>query len=148
MERAARRLVYRSPLQRATFGALLALDAAVFASALSRSTSVLGAVLGSVIFGAVAVVLVRAFLSVLVVDGEDVVVRGPLRTTKLRMDEIERFSLGRYKILGSVCLIHTREKVVPVFAVEGITGQPRRRSSVQAAETVTALNRILGHGPG
>jgi hypothetical protein len=137
------RLIFRSAGQRLAFGMLLVIDATLFAFAVARSSSLLNAVLGSLLFLFAAALLVRSMLASLVVEGRRIVVRGPLRTTTLRLDEVERFTLGRYKILGSVCQIHRRGRIIPVFAIQGITGQPRRRSSIQAERAVEDLNRRL-----
>src|SRR5262249_54254178 len=85
----------------------------------------------------------RATTAVLIVDHDRITVRGPLRTTHLAVADVEGFSLGRYKILGCVCLIHMRTgpRDVPVFAIEGVTGQPNRKTSIKAREMVDDLNR-------
>ena len=132
---------YRSISQRALLGALLLFDLAFFLIALTKSRSAVGAVVGVLIFGLTAVLLTRAFLASLDVEAERLTIRGPLRTTRLKMDEVEGFSLGRHKFFGCVCLVHRRGgREVPVFAIQGITGRPQRRATVWAEEAVQELN--------
>lgn len=86
----------------------------------------------------------RGVFAILMTDHKGVHVRNPFRTYLIGWADITAFELGRYKILGCVCLIHcTDGTVVPAFAVEGITGQPRRRTSIQAQTWVDELNLRL-----
>jgi len=104
---------------------------------------------GGFVFGGFAVLLFavfagRAALSAMVVDGRGVRVRNPFRTVLLAWDQISGFEVGRYKILGCVCVINLRDgRVMPAFGVQGIAGQPRRRSSVAARVMVEELNERL-----
>jgi hypothetical protein len=90
--------------------------------------------------------MVRAAASALLVRGEKFVVRGPLRTRTVDRSEVESFSLGRYKILGCVCLLHQKngaDDVAVFFAIQGITGQPNRHAGIGAREVVAELNARL-----
>ena len=83
-------------------------------------------------------------MAALVVSDLGVIVRNPFRTVSIAWDEIEAFEIGRYKLLGCVCLIRRLDDTaVPAFAIQGITGQPRRRTSVTAHQTVDELNERL-----
>jgi hypothetical protein len=86
----------------------------------------------------------RAAATALIVDNQGVTVRTLLRTVDIPWAGIARFEVGRYKILGCVLIIHrTDGSVLPVFAVQGITGQPRRRTSIMARATADELNERL-----
>jgi hypothetical protein len=101
-------------------------------------------VVGGVVLLLVAIPIARAAFAVLLVDDHGVMVRNPFRTITVASGEIVSFELGRYKVLGCVCLIRRRDgTAVPAFAIQGITGQPRRRTSVLAKRTVDDLNQWL-----
>ncbi|MDA8068705.1 MAG: PH domain-containing protein [Actinomycetota bacterium] len=88
--------------------------------------------------------MARAAFAVLLVDDHGVTARNPFRTVTVAWSEIATFDLGRYKVLGCVCLIQLRAgTVVPAFAIQGITGQPRRRTSALARQAVDELNQRL-----
>jgi PH (Pleckstrin Homology) domain-containing protein len=109
-----------------------------------HSHSTTGFVLGGVIFLLVAIPGARGALAVLIVTDQGVTVRNPFRTVSIAWDEVEAFELGRYKVLGCVCVVRRVDRtVVPAFAIQGITGQPRRRTSVLAKQTVDELNEQL-----
>lgn len=58
--------------------------------------------------------------------------------------EISAFEIGRYELLGCVLLVRCANgDRVPVFGVEGITGQPRRGTSVKAMAMAEELNARL-----
>ena len=83
-------------------------------------------------------------MAAVIVTDRGVTIRNPFRTVAIAWGEIAAFELGRYKVLGCVCLIRCRDgTVVPAFAIQGITGQPRRRTSVVAKNTVDELNQWL-----
>lgn len=69
-----------------------------------------------------------------------------MRTTTVSLGELEEFSLGRYQVLGSMCLAHIGDSVIPVFAIQGITGRPERAASLHAEEMVDELNRKVSSG--
>lgn len=86
----------------------------------------------------------RAALAVLIVTEHGVTVRNPFRTVSMPWDEVAAFELGRYKLLGCVCLVRRIDHTaVPAVAIQGITGRPRRRTSVLAQQTVNELNEQL-----
>lgn len=108
------------------------------------SHSTIGLVLGGVVLLLVAIPVARAAFAVLLVDDHGVTVRNPFRTVTIAWGEIAAFELGRFKVLGCVCRIRLRDgTVVPAFAIQGITGQPRRRTSVNARDMVGELNQWL-----
>ena len=86
----------------------------------------------------------RAALAVLIVDDRGVTVRNPFRTVSVAWNEIAGFELGRFKILGCVCLVRRLDGTLfPAFAIQGIAGQPRRRTSGAARRMVDELNHQL-----
>ena len=94
------------------------------------------------IFG--VLLLIRAAATALIVDDQGVIVRTLLRTVNIPWAGIAKFEVGRYKILGCVLIIHrTDGSVLPVFAVQGITRQPRRQTSVAARAAADELNERL-----
>jgi hypothetical protein len=127
------------------FGTVFGVEGAVRGS----SHSTIGFVLSGILFLLIAIPMARGALAVLVVTDRAVTVRNPFRTVSIAWGDIEAFELGRYAALGCVCLIrHVDRTVVPAFAVQGITGQPRRRTSVRAQQTVDELNeRLRRKGP-
>ena len=121
------------------FGALL-LDAVLGAK--HHSTG--GYIFLGVVVLLMSVTFVRGALAVLIVTDRGVKVRNPCRTVVIGWEEIEAFALGRYKILGCVCLIRCRSgRVLPAFGIQGITGQPHRMTSVFARQAVDELNQRL-----
>jgi hypothetical protein len=140
------RKVYRTRSQAVGIGFVLLIDLVlgVEGAARGRSHSTIGLVLGGAVLLLVAIPIARAALAALIVTDHGVTVRNPFRTTSVGWDEIAAFELGRYKLLGCVCLVRRVDgTVVPTFAIQGITGQPRRRTSAFAAHTVDALNDRL-----
>jgi hypothetical protein len=138
--------VYRTRSQAIGLGCFLLVELAVAVDGTvrGRSVSAIGDVFGGVVLLVTVTLTARAAMAALIVTNRGVTVRNPLRTVSIAVDEIAAFQLGRYKILGCVCLIRRVDgSVVPVFAVQGITGQPRRRTSVLAKETVDRLNEWL-----
>jgi hypothetical protein len=88
--------------------------------------------------------VIRAAATVLIVDDRGVTVRTLVRTVDIPWAGIATFDVGRYKIMGCVLIIHrTDGSVLPVFAVQGITGQPHRRTSVRARAAADELNERL-----
>jgi hypothetical protein len=80
----------------------------------------------------------------LVVDDSTIRIRGALRTRRMTWDDVAAFSLGRWRFLGCVLLVHRFEGApVPVMAVEGITGDPTRRTSERAQAITDELNERL-----
>jgi hypothetical protein len=113
-------------------------------AARGTSHSTTGLWLGGIAALLVAIPIVRAALAVLIAVERGVTARNPFRTVTVAWSEIAAFELGRYKVLGCVCLIRRRDgTVVPTFAIQGITGQPRRRTSVKAKQAVDELNERL-----
>lgn len=86
----------------------------------------------------------RAAMAVLVADEHGVRVRNPFRTYSIPWREIEVFELGRYRLLGCQGLIRRSVgSTVPVLAISGATGQPRRKMSIDAQADVAELNALL-----
>ena len=134
---------YRSISRSVGLAAFVLYSLFAIASLLIRggSGSTVGLSLGVLVILVGMIPMVRGVFASLEIHGDSLTVRGPLRTTRLSLSEVEGFSLGRYKILGCVCLVHRKGgSNIPVFAIQGITNQPRRRASVQARETVAELN--------
>ena len=70
--------------------------------------------------------------------------RNITRRIKLPWQAIERFEIGRDKLLRCVLLIRlTDGQVVAAFAVQGITGQPHRKTSIEARAIAEELNDRL-----
>jgi len=85
----------------------------------------------------------------LTADEDGVKVRNPFRTVAIPWREIGSFEVGRYKILGCVLLIQrTNGEVLPAFAVQGITGAPRRKTSIAARAVAKELNERLERATG
>jgi hypothetical protein len=140
------RKVYRARSQAIGIGCVLLIDIALGVGGAVRggSHSTIGFVFGGVLLLLIAIPVARGALAVLIITNRGVTVRNPFRTVSMAWDEIAAFELGRYKVLGCVCLIRHRDRtVVPAFAIQGITGQPRRRTSVMAKEAVDELNSRL-----
>lgn len=94
------------------------------------------------------VVFLRAALTLLTADEDGVKVRNPFRTVAVPWREIRSFEVGRYKILGCVLLIQrTNGEVLPAFAVQGITGAPRRQTSIAARAVAKDLNERGWNAP-
>lgn len=105
-------------------------------------------VAGDVVAGSIglsmAVLFWRAAGAVLLADENGVTVRAVFRTVRIPWSGIAAFEIGRYKLLGCVRLVRQNDGVVvPVFAVQGITGQPRRKTSVAAHTAADELNAML-----
>jgi hypothetical protein len=111
----------------------------------ARSKASLGGILAYSPIGLLSLlVLIRGAAAILVVDDRSVTVRNLVRTVSIPWVGITAFEVGRYKILGCVLIIRrTDRSVLPVFAVQGITGQPRRRTSVAALAAAEELNERL-----
>lgn len=142
---------YRTRSQ--AFGALLmtVVGSAAVADGLVRGTKVsAGAIAASSVITLLTVaVLARIALALLTTDENGVKVRNPFRTVAVPWREIRSFEVGRYKILGCVLLIQrSNGEVLPAFAVQGITGQPRRRTSIAARAVAKELNERLEHSTG
>ncbi len=140
------RRAYRTRSQAVTIGCVLLIDIALGVGGAIRGSahSTVGLVLGGVVLLLIAIPVARAAFAVLIVTDGGVMVRNPFRTVTVAWGEIAVFELGRYKVLGCVCLIRRRDgTVLPAFAIQGITGQPRRRTSVRAKNTVAELNQWL-----
>lgn len=106
--------------------------------------SIGAAVAGSIFILVPAICAVRASLSALVVDEDGLRARNVFGTATLGWGEVSGFEMGRKGLLGCILLIHRKQGGdVAVFAVQGITGQPRRKSSLAAAEIAEELNRRL-----
>lgn len=145
------RRAYRTRSQAVGLGCVLLIDTALGVEGAVRgsSHSTIGLVLGGVVLLLIAIPVARAAFAVLLVDDHGVMVRNPFRTVTVAWSEIAAFELGRYKVLGCVCVIRLRDgTVVPAFAIQGITGQSRRRTSVNAKNTVGELNQWLGRSGG
>lgn len=141
------RKVFRTRSQSATIGFVLLIDIAlgVEGAVRGRAHSTAGFVLGGVVLLVLGIPIARAALAAVIVTDLGVTVRNPFRTFAIAWGEIVAFELGRYKILGRVCLIRCRDgKVLPAFAIQGITGQPQRRTSVIAKNMVDDLNQRRG----
>ena len=101
-------------------------------------------IIGSLICLLGVLLPLRAAATALIVGDQGVTVRTLLRTVNIPWTGIATFEVGRYKILGCVLIIHrTDGSVLPVFAVQGITGQPRRRTSVATRAAADELNERL-----
>jgi hypothetical protein len=136
-------MVYRTRSQAIglAVGGILFLALMVVGSAHSSASHIL-------IFSPIALFSVllpiRAATTALVVDEQGVTVRNVIRTVSVLWAEIERFEVGRYKILGCVLIVcQNSGDVLPVFAIQGITGQPNRRTSVSARRLAAELNKRL-----
>lgn len=92
------------------------------------------------VMGAVmAVVFARVAL---VTDTEGVRIRNTVRTLTIPWDRIERFRIGRYKLLSAVCIIDLVDgESVHAFAIQS----PRIRTPAESKgqEQVDRLNEIL-----
>jgi hypothetical protein len=150
-DRSQVRNVYRTRSQAIAIGCVLLLDIVlgVEGAVRAHSRSTTGFVLGGLLLLLIAIPVARGALAVLIVTDQGVTVRNPFRTVSIGWDEVAAFELGRYKVLGCVCLVRRVDRtVVPAFAIQGITGQARRRTSVLAKQTVGELNEQLGRTGG
>jgi hypothetical protein len=121
--------------------ALLAIIVAGLVHAPGRFSGIL---IGSPLGLLAVLVPLRGAATILIVDDETVTVKNPVHTFRLAWAEIAAFDVGRYKILGCVLRIRrTNGDVVPVFAMQGITEQPRRRTSVEVHAAAEELNARL-----
>jgi hypothetical protein len=97
----------------------------------------------------IVAVLLRGASTLLTADENGVKLRNPFRTVSVPWQEISSFEVGRYKILGCVLLIQrTNGEVLPAFAVQGITGAPRRKTSIAARAVAKELNERLARATG
>lgn len=138
--------VYRTRSQAVGICCVLTLDVVlgVEGAVRGQSHSSTGLVLGGVLLLLGTIPGARAALAALIITDQGVTVRNPFRTVSIAWDDVVAFELGRYKLLGCVCLIRRVDRtVVPAFAIQGVTGQDRRRTSVLAKQTVDELNEQL-----
>ena len=140
------RKVYRMPSQTFAYSVIFLAEFTVIVDGSLRSH--VYSVIGRVLFGPLCllinIAIIRAALAVVIVTDRQLTVRNPFRTLSIAWNEVVGFDIGRYKLLGDVCLIRLRNgRVVPAFALQGITGQPSRRTSVLALKKVDELNQWL-----
>jgi hypothetical protein len=134
---------YRTPLQAGAFWVLAALAVAIGAAQFARP----GQVPMGIYLMLGAAMMARCALTALIVDNDGLTVRNPFKTQRVAWAEVTGFEIGRYKLLGDVLLMRRGEKrPLHVFAVEGITGQPTRKSSLQARAIAAELNERLAAG--
>lgn len=140
------RQVYRSWPRSIGIALVLVIDVAlaVEGGIRGRSHSTAGFAVGAALLLLVGVPIARSAAAVLVLDQHTVFIRNPFRTLSIPRADIETFKLGRFGLLGCVCLVSRKDgSAIPAFAIQGITGQPRRRTSVSAQRVVEELNRQL-----
>jgi hypothetical protein len=137
------RRIYRTPLQARAFWVLTAFAVAVGAAQFGRpGQAYMGVYL---LLG--AVMMARCALTALVVNDDGLTVRNPFKTQRVEWSAVTAFEIGRYKLLGDVLLIRRGEqRPVHVFAVEGITAEPTRKSSIEARAIAAELNERLAGG--
>jgi hypothetical protein len=128
----------------ATLGLLLGVVAIVGPGPTPASIVVGGAIILAAVIGNL-----RAATAKLTVDDVGATIRNPFRTVFLPWEVVAKIEMGRYKLLGDVLIFHRIDgQRFPVFAVEGITGQPRRRTSIRARAMTAELNeRLLSRSP-
>ena len=116
---------------------------AIWVDIIGRGHGGVGLAIAGALVGAITVVCTfRAAMAAVIVDDSAVEVRNVFRTVTIPWNEITGFEVGRYRVLGCVLLIRCLDsRVVAAFAVQGITGQPRRRTSVRARATADALEQ-------
>jgi uncharacterized membrane protein YphA (DoxX/SURF4 family) len=143
--RQARGVVYRTRSQAVTLGLILVVDLGLPLPRVLAAKDAVAVVAGATLLVAIGILLARAALAVLVTTDHGVFVRNPFRSVSVAWDDIAGFEIGRYKLLGCVCLVRrTDGLVLPAFAIQGITGQPRRKTTVAAQRAVDELNTRLG----
>lgn len=139
------RQVVRSRSQLLTgvgFGVLVtALGLLGAAQAKAGAASVVEAVLAVVIGGALVGAAARAALFV---DEAGITIRNPFgRTESIPWAEISLFRIGRFKLLGAVCLVETSDRSIRhVFAIQ-IPHAARHPAESREAKMVASLNDEL-----
>jgi hypothetical protein len=109
----------------------------------------LGVAVGAILILVPVGFALRGASTVLVADEGGVEVRNLTRNAKIPWRAIDHFEVGRYKLLGCVLLIRLGDGGrVPVFGVQGITGQPHRKTSVEARKIADELNSRLAQATG
>lgn len=137
--------VYRTRSQAITIGVLLPILIALGVDGAVRGHSATAITLA---FGGPLLLFfviggIHAALTALVVSDLGVIVRNPFRTVSIagRDRGVRNRTLQTARLL---CRIRRLDQtIVPAFAIQGITGQPRRRTSVMAHQTVDELNERL-----
>lgn len=103
---------------------------------------------GKIVEAFVAVILggVLVFVAVraaLLVGDEGITIRNPLgRTVHISWTEIAGFKIGRYKLLGRVCLVELRDgSTVHAWAIQ-VPNASRNSAATREAKMIEELNRL------
>lgn len=99
-----------------------------------------GAAVGLIAIGAASAALFARVA--LVTDTEGVRIRNLVHTLTIPWDRIERFRIGRYKMLSAVCIIDLADgESVHAFAIQ--VPRIRRRAESKEQQQVDRLNKLL-----
>jgi Bacterial PH domain len=135
------RVTYRTRSIQVVFWGAAALCLLVAVDGFLGSSALRGAGLGGLVM---ALLAGRLAMTALIVDDRGLRVRGVFRTVAVAWDEIEGFSIGRWRFLGCVLLVHRGgRQPLPVVAVEGVTGEAARKSSLHAQAVADGLSARL-----
>lgn len=122
------RVAYRIRSQMVMLGSLTAIYSVLVGSEIvgdDRARLVVSIVVVVLALAFLAVGL-RATFAVLVVDGHGVMVRGAFRTSTVPWQDITEFSIGRYRVLGYVLLVHrSGQPPLPVLESQPAHGAAR-----------------------
>jgi hypothetical protein len=89
-----------------------------------------------------------AFRPVLITESTGIVVRNIFSTTHLSWGEIAGFRIGRYKLMGAVCLIEMRDgSSTYAFAIQ-VPNIARGRPETRESRMVDELNAQLAQSTG
>lgn len=121
---------------------------AIWADVIARSKSALALGSGVVTAAVTLVWFARAAAAGLTVDREQVRILNPFRTITIPRRVVSGARIGRYKLLGCVLMLDLHDgRRIHVFGVQGITGQPHRKSSIEAYRVADLLNQEFAKPP-
>lgn len=142
------RTVYPVRRQAILLAGLWVFYALIWVDILGRSRNRAGFIFGFAVAAVTLVGVARAAAAAVIVEGDQVRIRNPFRTVILDRAAISRVRLGRFKLLGCVLVFDLRDgRRVPAFAIQGITGQPKRKWSIEAQRLADLLDQDLADAP-
>jgi hypothetical protein len=138
------RRVYRTRSQAVALAMCAVLFPELTAVAIAQASGTLVIAIGVFVCLCELAITFRGATARLIVDDDELKIQDLFRTVVLPWAEVSSVTVGRYKSLGCVLTVRRRDgRIVPVFGVQGITGQPNRRSSVAARVAADELNDWL-----
>jgi hypothetical protein len=143
MEAGARRFRSRGQVYTlGSFGLLVIVVGVLGAAHQTTTTARVGDAVAAVIVGLACVVVgVRA---VLLTDADGIAIRNPFgRTRRIGWAEISGFRIGRYKLLGAVCLVELRDGSTLHASAVQIPHASRNTATSRESQMIDELNQLL-----